>query len=66
MRRKPISWATGILMVTVAALIDFLQVCINIVPIIGWILGFILAPFISALAYMLFYGWFSIYGVRLL
>ena len=50
-----ISKTEGVFMIGLAALFDFFQFVLTIIPFIGWILSFV----ISIVAYFLFWLWFA-------
>lgn len=56
-----IGWGQGIAMIAVAALIDLLQFFLTFL-LIGLVVNF----FISIVALLIFYGWFSVNGVSFL
>ena len=51
----------GVLMITVAAIFDFTQFVLTLIPFIGWILS----PIVSICAWLLFGIWFHHVGVSL-
>ena len=59
--QSKISRSTGILMITVAAVIDFSQFILTLIPFVGWILS----PLVSFCTWLLFGIWFHHLGVSL-
>ncbi len=62
MSTERISKSTGTWMIICAAVIDFVQFLLVLIPFIGWLFGM----FISVIASFLFGIWFSHYGVSLM
>jgi len=58
MEQKEIGSATAFLMIFVALIYDLFQLIINLIPIAGQILSFVITIF----AFLTFYLWFKIYG----
>lgn len=55
----PIGTATGVMMVSVAALFDLVQFFLNWIPFLGWILTSLL----GVVAWLTFLLWFKMHGV---
>ena len=59
--KSKISRATGVLMISIAAVIDFVQFLLTFVPIVGWVASSLL----SICTWLLFGMWFSHLNVSL-
>ena len=65
MNEEKIESSTKWLMVGVAFLIDCFQIGINLFPIIGPIIGFLLDPIVSIVALIVFWIWFNKNGINI-